>query len=314
MRCHEPMTDSPKKDSKKTVFLKRTASTVGLWGLVAAGFASRLAWAYLLLLGLLTILATIEFFQMVKASKEKCFSRFSLVLSITFTLLLSWFLISRPDGTLPYGFVGASLFVALGGSFVLQMRHPIREADRLKAVAYTLLGFIYLPVMFGYAARIVFGVEPQPGAPDVQVPGAMVLLWLVAVTKFTDMGAYIVGSMIGKHKMIPHISPGKTWEGIGGGILFALLAGCGLYALLRNDMPSFATGLHVLGGWGAVIGLSIATAILAVLGDLAESVIKRSLDAKDSGSMLPGIGGALDLIDSLCFTAPCLYFYLNWTS
>jgi phosphatidate cytidylyltransferase len=140
----------------------------------------------------------------------------------------------------------------------------------------------------------------------------MVLLWMIAVTKFTDMGAYITGSMIGRHKMIPHVSPGKTWEGFGGAIFFALLAGCGLYALGHDDVAGFATGLHVLGGWPQVIVLSVVMALLAVVGDLAESVVKRSLGAKDSGNMLPGIGGSLDLIDSLCFTAPVVYFYLKW--
>jgi predicted CDP-diglyceride synthetase/phosphatidate cytidylyltransferase len=70
------------------------------------------------------------------------------------------------------------------------------------------------------------------------------------------MGAYITGSMIGRHKMIPHVSPGKTWEGFGGAIVFALLAGCGLYALGHDDVAGFATGLHVLGGWPQVIVLS----------------------------------------------------------
>ena len=174
-------------------------------------------------------------------------------------------------------------------------------------IAGAVLGFVYLAFLFNFAARLVFLV-PGPG----EVPGAMVLLWMIAVTKFTDMGAYIVGSMIGKHKMIPHVSPGKTWQGFGGAILFALLAGCGLYAFFKEDMPNFATGLHVLGSWGHVIVLSIVLCLLAVVGDLAESVVKRSLNVKDSGAMLPGIGGALDLIDSLCFTAPVLYFYLKW--
>ena len=70
----------------------------------------------------------------------------------------------------------------------------------------------------------------------------------------------------------------------------------------------------MLGGWTHVIILSIILPLLTVVGDLAESVIKRSLAAKDSGNTLPGIGGALDLIDSLCFTAPALYFYLLWLS
>ena len=137
------------------------------------------------------------------------------------------------------------------------------------------------------------------------LPAAVLLVWLLAVTKFTDMGAYIVGSLIGRHKLIPHVSPGKTWEGLAGALVFSQLAGCGLYAALPRE-------LAVLGGWGHVIFLGLILAALAVLGDLAESVVKRALQAKDSGRMLPGIGGALDLIDSVCFTAPGLYFYLQW--
>jgi phosphatidate cytidylyltransferase len=204
-------------------------------------------------------------------------------------------------------FDSAAIFFALVGAFTLQLRHPIRGLESLQAVASTVLGFVYIPLLFNFAAKLVFEV-PGPG----QVPGAMLLLWMIAVTKFSDMGAYIVGSMIGKHKMIPHVSPGKTWQGFGGAILFALIAGCGLYAFFREDMPAFATGLWRLGGWGNVIGLSITLCLLAVVGDLAESVLKRSLGVKDSGQMLPGIGGGLDLIDSLCFTAPALYFCLQW--
>ena len=143
----------------------------------------------------------------------------------------------------------------------------------------------------------------MPGIVDGR--GALLLLWLIAVTKFADMGAYLTGSLIGRHKMIAHVSPGKTWEGFGGALVFSQLAGCGLYAAFPNE-------LAMLGNYGHVVTLGLLLAILAVVGDLAESVIKRALGAKDSGSMLPGIGGALDLIDSVCFTAPALYFYLKW--
>ena len=119
------------------------------------------------------------------------------------------------------------------------------------------------------------------------------------------MGAYIVGSMIGRHKMIPHVSPGKTWEGFGGALLFSQLAACGLYLL-------FPEQLGIFHHWGHVVALGFILSILAIIGDLAESVVKRAIHAKDSGSMLPGIGGSLDLIDSICFTAPALYFYLKW--
>ncbi len=313
---------SPAPDnSKRAVFLRRSASTLGLWAVVSAAIASRWAWAYVALVGVLTVIATVEYFRMLKAGGVKCFPRYGIALAAVYSALLYWMLLGaegaqglQMTGTtqlriaaLQEWFDGAAIFAALAGSFFLQLRYPIRGLEALQTVASNLLGFVYLAFLFNFAARLVFLV---PG--EGEVPGAMVLLWMIAVTKFTDMGAYIVGSMIGKHKMIPHVSPGKTWQGFGGAIFFALLAGCGLYALFKEDMPGFATGLHVLGSWVHVIVLSIVLCLLAVVGDLAESVVKRSLNVKDSGQMLPGIGGALDLIDSLCFTAPVLYFYLKW--
>ena len=167
-------------------------------------------------------------------------------------------------------------------------------------VAVTALGFVYVAVLFSFLLRLLF--LPENGDT---VPGSWLVLWLVIVTKFADMGAYITGSLIGKHKMIPHISPGKTWQGFGGGLAFSQIAGCGLFAMMPDK-------LAILGGWPWVIGLSLALSLLAIVGDLAESVLKRSIGVKDSGNTLPGIGGALDLIDSLCYTAPVLYFVLRW--
>lgn len=316
-------------NSKRATFLRRSASTLGLWAVVAAALASRQAWAYVGLVGVLTLIATREYFQMLKAGGVKCFPRYGMLLAVVYSGVLYWMLLGAPGADeismagppgqattvminafagVPEWFDGLAIFAAIAGPFILQLRHPIRGLEPLQAVASSLLGFIYIPFLFNFAAKLVF-VVPGPG----QVPGAMILLWMIAVTKFTDMGAYIVGSMIGKHKMIPHVSPGKTWQGFGGAILFALIAGCGLYWFFRGN-TSFATGLHVLGDWPHVIVLSIVLCLLAVVGDLAESVLKRSLGVKDSGQMLPGIGGGLDLIDSLCFTAPVLYFYLKWMS
>ncbi|MDB4425239.1 phosphatidate cytidylyltransferase [Akkermansiaceae bacterium] len=135
-----------------------------------------------------------------------------------------------------------------------------------------------------------------------EVPGAWLLLFMIAAAKFTDMGAYITGSLIGKNKMAPHLSPAKTWEGFLGALVFAQLAAWGVW-ILSGDILSWIPPLHV-GVLALLIGL------VAVAGDLAESILKRSLEVKDSGSLMPGIGGVLDLIDSLCFAAPVTYFYL----
>jgi phosphatidate cytidylyltransferase len=117
------------------------------------------------------------------------------------------------------------------------------------------------------------------------------------------MGAYLTGSLIGRHPLVPHISPKKTWEGFFGALAFSLLASLGLFHLMPGH-------LSVLNQTHAVI-LGLLLGFAAVIGDLAESIIKRSTGVKDSGNMLPGIGGALDLIDSLLFTAPLLFFYLR---
>ena len=118
------------------------------------------------------------------------------------------------------------------------------------------------------------------------------------------MGAYLTGSLIGKHQLVPHISPKKTWEGFFGALAFSIGGGCGLVALLPQKLALI--GYHHAIVLGLVLGLA------AVIGDLAESLIKRSCGVKDSGRFLPGIGGALDLIDSILFTAPLLYFYMRF--
>jgi phosphatidate cytidylyltransferase len=290
-------TEEPKPAaSKSAVFLRRGFSTLILWGVVAAIFASMIPAAYLGLIGVLALISTVEYFRMLRAADVKCFPRFGLILAVAYCGV-AYFHFLKGGKDIPHGLDAVAVFIAITGAFTLQLRYSIKGIEALLAVAVNLLGFLYIAYMFNFAARISFGL-PGEGA----VPGAFILLWLLAVTKFTDMGAYITGSLIGKHKMIPHISPGKTWEGFGGAIFFAQLAACGLYALLPQQLAA-------LSSWPHVIALGFLLAILAVVGDLAESVVKRSLHAKDSGKMLPGIGGGLDLIDSFCFTAPALWFY-----
>ncbi len=264
--------------SKSTVFLRRGFSTLLLWGVVTAIFWSMVPAAYLGLIGVLAIISTLEYFKMLKGAGVACFPRFGLILALAYCGLAYWNFI-QGGKDIPPVLDAAAICIAVTGAFTLQLRYSIKGIEALLAVAVNALGFLYIAFLFNFAARLCFVI---PGSDAV--PGAFVLLWLLAVTKFTDMGAYITGSLIGKHKMIPHISPGKTWEGIAGGVLFAELAACGLYALL----PEKLAALH---SWPHVIIIGFILAVLAVIGDLAESVVKRSLHAKDSGNMLPGIGG-----------------------
>jgi phosphatidate cytidylyltransferase len=153
---------------------------------------------------------------------------------------------------------------------------------------------MYVPWLLNFIQKINF----FPG-----VDGHYYLLFFVLVTKFSDTGAYAVGSLIGKHKMIPRISPGKTWEGFGGAIMVSTAA---------SVLFVYFFGRHMLGmNYTHAMVLGVILSITAVVGDLIESLFKRESGVKDSGSFFPGIGGILDLLDSLLFNAPIMYLYLR---
>jgi phosphatidate cytidylyltransferase len=140
--------------------------------------------------------------------------------------------------------------------------------------------------------------------PGIDHNGKYFVLYFILVTKFSDTGAYAIGSLIGKHKMIPRISPAKTWEGFGGAILVATGASLAFAHLFADKMPGM-TPLHAV-----ILGVILSST--AVVGDLIESLFKREAGVKDSGNFFPGIGGILDLLDSLLFNAPIMYLYLRY--
>ncbi len=162
------------------------------------------------------------------------------------------------------------------------------------AISTTLFGLMYVPWLLNFIQKINF-------FPNVD--GHFYLLYFVLITKFSDTGAYVVGSLIGKHKMIPRISPGKTWEGFGGAIVVSAIASLVFVHFAQEKMPAM--------NWVHAIILGVLLSSTAVVGDLIESLFKREAGVKDSGSFFPGIGGMLDLLDSLLFNAPIMYLYLR---
>jgi len=291
----QPQPDRPLKEGKGIVFAKRLSSTLVLWGLVAGAVILSNATLFFVLIGVLGMLSLVEFFQMQEDRGLRPYRNAVLVLAAAYFITTFVCVSTGHAGQLErvdtWGLVAAVL-VTFGVAFTRELEGQ----KTLLQVCLAILGFVYIPVLFTFMTKLVaLGETPRQGA--------LYALFLIAVTKFTDMGAYAVGTWIGKHKLVPHISPGKTWQGLGGAVLGALVAGCGLYALLQDHL--------VLLDWPVVVVSSVLLGGLAVAGDLAESVLKRCAGAKDSGRMLPGIGGALDLIDSLLFTAPVFYFYLS---
>ncbi len=159
-------------------------------------------------------------------------------------------------------------------------------------IAYSIMAVAYIAVPFGLMMYFFNPVVLSGPFHYGIVLGFLVILWL------NDTGAYFVGSLIGKHKLFERISPGKTWEGSFGGVLFALLTAWGISFIFRQlNVTQWMT-------------LAIIIVISGTLGDLVESMLKRSLGIKDSGNILPGHGGLLDRFDAVLLSAPFVFVYL----
>ncbi len=179
------------------------------------------------------------------------------------------------------------LVIVLMVMFVEQMVR-FRTEDAIRRIGASMFAVIYL----GLGGAFILAIRRDCGVP-------MLVLFLVSV-KFTDIGAYFTGSAIGKHKMIPWLSPGKSWEGLVGGIVVSVLASIAVYKSL--DIPFAA--MWQVAVFAVVVGLA------GQFGDLCESLLKRSARQKDSGGALPEFGGVLDVIDSPLLAAPLAYLVL----
>jgi phosphatidate cytidylyltransferase len=294
---------APQPPSKAKVFVRRLTSTAILWGVVLAAMFSgnKLVsdYVFLLFMVVLACVGLMEFYGLVEKRGLVCFKGWGIAAGIL--LMLGTFL--HVTGHLGiYGtpsrvndFETSLLILFVLGLCVRQFVSRSNTAGIL-AISTTLFGLMYVPWLLNFIQKINF-------FPGINDHGKYYVLYFILVTKFSDTGAYAIGSLIGKHKMIPRISPAKTWEGFGGAIAVATGASLVYAHLLAGKMPGM-TPLHAV-----VLGVVLSSA--AVIGDLIESLFKREAGVKDSGSFFPGIGGILDLLDSLLFNAPIMYLYLR---
>ena len=167
--------------------------------------------------------------------------------------------------------------------------HFTRKESRnaVNLIAVTLFAIFYIGWFFTFLVKIRFLED-----------GHKLVAYLLLVTKAGDIGAYLIGSNFGRHKLIPRISPNKSVEGAVGGFMFSIVGAI----LSRYFIPWM--------GFGFILVSGVLIGVFAQLGDLAESLIKRDYEVKDSSVFLPGLGGMLDLIDSILFTAPIFYICL----
>jgi phosphatidate cytidylyltransferase len=153
-------------------------------------------------------------------------------------------------------------------------------------LAVTILSLVYVGVFFTFV---------------VLLSNLIQLLSLIVVVKMGDTGAYTVGRLIGRHKMTPILSPKKTWEGAGGAALFAVIGAWAVLNLLGPRLSIQPVEFWRVAAFGLIVGAA------GLLGDLAESMLKRDAGRKDSSTWMPGFGGVLDVLDSILFAAPIAY-------
>ncbi len=294
---------APLPPGKGKVFLRRLLSTVVLWAVIlGAMFSGNKLVSDYVFLGIMGVLAGVglaEFYGLVEREGMVCFKRWGigggLLLMVGTFLHLQGLLGLHDTPARVNDFEVVFLIVFVLGLCLRQFCSQSNTKGIL-AIATTLFGLMYVPWLLNFIQKINF-------FPGLGGDGKFYVLYFIVVTKFSDTGAYAVGSLIGRHKMIPRVSPGKTWEGFGGAVVVSTGASL-LFAHLAGTRLAGMT-------WGHAVVLGVVLSTAAVVGDLIESIFKREAGVKDSGNFFPGIGGILDLLDSLLFNAPLMYLYLR---
>ena len=261
---------------------KRIISSVVLLLIVYLTILVLPSWTFFLLVMAFAVLGLWEYFRL--AERKKVFVHKSLGIVLGVLISSSFYLQSEVGIRQPE--LGL-MAIAIIGFFFLQFARR-DSSSALMSIACSLLGLLYIPWLLSFFVRLKY----LPG-------GSLWIVFLILVAKLGDAGAYFSGMWLGRHSLIQRISPNKSIEGAVGGFLVSLVAALGC-RLFLPEIPYH----HLL-----ILGVSIG--ILAQLGDLAESLIKRDVGVKDSGWIVPGLGGVLDIIDSLLFSGPFLYFYIT---
>jgi len=264
--------------------ISRIIVTLFLVSFVAAVIYLFPNWVFALIVTLFIGVGQFEFFCMVENKKIFVYKYFGTIVGCLIPVVIYMgYWMPELKNLEPIVIVVASLF-----ALTLQFIRRDNAHDHLVSTALTLFALFYISWFFSFFIKLRFLEN-----------GANLVAFVIIVTKSADMAAYLIGSRFGKTELIPRISPKKTKEGTLGGIFVSLII-----ALIAGRFLTGFSYLHLF-----VLGILLAT--LGQVGDLAESLIKRDCNVKDSGSCLSAIGGSLDLIDSLLFTGPIFYFYVK---
>ncbi|QZT36504.1 phosphatidate cytidylyltransferase [Halosquirtibacter xylanolyticus] len=248
-------------------------------------------WTFFVLFILISYLATNEFYHLAYKAKARPNRKIGIATSIY--IFISFFLVA--SGMVPSK-VTLGIIPLIVGLFVYELYRDSKVP--FLNLAFTLLGLVYVTTPLALFNFFVFPPEGEAYAAysPYLLMGIFIFIWT------NDSGAYLFGSQFGKHKLFERISPKKTWEGsIGGGVMTMIAAVVLSYLFPQYKMVD-------------MLVVALITVVAGTLGDLVESMFKRSIDVKDSGSFFPGHGGLLDRFDSVILAAPMVYFYIRLIS
>ncbi len=257
--------------------------------LVIFAFHPLVQYIVALVVGALACIANWEYEQFVR--EKGGYMQIPLLTVFVFLEVISFFLFAVNTSFVSAPFV--LFFVFFLSLFVLHFKN---KDGAIIDLAVSSFGLMYIAVPMGMLLSILYFQGDQDGR--------WWIAYVLVVTKIADIGAYFAGNLFGKRKLAPHISPGKTVEGAIFGLVCALAASFCFYVLgERGLIQGFVLGKASCLFLGLILG------VLGPLGDLSESLLKRDANKKDS-NRLPGVGGILDMVDSLLFNIPVIYFYL----
>ena len=258
-----------------------------------------------IILGILAILAAaICAGEMVQLFRQKCPG-----LNASFTIIVGGMTVAiccipiawlhyPPDCQVgQFGWMMIGLTAATGLAFLLEMVQFGKQPNPTERIARYVLIFAYLLLLFGFLIA-------HRRLNQDNLLGVIALICLFTTVKMSDASAYFTGITLGKRKLAPKLSPGKTIEGA----LGSVIGGCLGAAIVIFLVAPLVCGVTVEKQWWWFLVYGAIVTLFGILGDLAESLLKRDAEIKDSSSWIPGMGGILDVIDSLVFTAPVSYF------
>ncbi len=276
--------------------LRRTINGILVGAAIILALRFLPGWALFLMLVAFSCAVQAEFFAMMKQGGYKSCPTLAYPLGVLWLAGKFAFAVREAPAWLG----GSSWETALLGIFLFALLLRLLFDPKAKPVeqaATTCFSFFYVPFLLGfYIPLATYQARPF----DFSSAGVFLVFYLSCVVKITDVGAFAIGCSCGRHKMFPRVSPKKSWEGLVGGLASAVVVSVVLVAMSKRFdwIAGGAIETWTL-PWAALVGLGLG--IVGVLGDLIESMIKRAVNVKDSSGIVPGMGGFLDMFDSILF-------------